>query len=104
MNFSLGSVVIDNFNLTRFPLVPDEADPPLPVDADAVPTAAIAFERFETVGRRRPQIIQNFGAMELQQFAEGGALDVPGQPARSLAFPDLLRLLAAETMDHRDKV
>jgi hypothetical protein len=104
MNFNLGSVVIDNFDFTCFTFLPNEAKAPLSVDADAVLTGSIAFESFEMVGRRRPQVLQNFSTVDLKQFAEGDALDVSRQPTRSFAFPNLLRFVAAEAMDHRNKV
>lgn len=38
---------------------PDEAQAPLGMDADAVLAFAILFQRFETVARRHPQVIEN---------------------------------------------
>jgi hypothetical protein len=44
-------VVVDDLDLLRARLGPDEADPPLVVDADAVLTGTISLERFQPVAR-----------------------------------------------------
>jgi hypothetical protein len=46
------SVVIDDLHVERVAVPPDEAEPPLVVDADAVLASAIAAERFEPVAGR----------------------------------------------------
>jgi hypothetical protein len=45
-------VVVDNLNLVRVARVPAKADPPLPVDADAVLTRSITLQLFESIGWR----------------------------------------------------
>lgn len=98
--FGLGSMVINNFNGVRLAIFPGKANAPLVVNADAVLPRPAAFQGFQAIGGRHSHIIQGFSAMELQQFAQRSALDVRGQPARSLAFPNLFRLFATETLNH----
>jgi hypothetical protein len=52
---------LDTFGIA---VVPDEANPPLIVDPDTVLTFAIALQRFKTIGRRYPEIIQGSGIVE----------------------------------------
>ena len=102
--FQLGSMVINNFNGVRLAFFPGKADAPLIVNAYAVLPCPIAFQGFQAIAGRHPHIIQGFSAMKLQQLAERSALDVRGQPARSLAFPNLFRLFIAETLNHFSKL
>jgi hypothetical protein len=51
-------MVIDNFNVVRIAITPDEAQPPLVIDADAVLSGAVAGQRLQVVGRRLPEILQ----------------------------------------------
>jgi hypothetical protein len=51
-------MVIHDFHLLRVATEPDEANPPLVVDAHAVLTGTAAFESLQSVTRRRKQIAQ----------------------------------------------
>ena len=93
-------MVIDDFGRVRVPVLPDEADAPLVIDADAVPARQVALEGFEAVARRHPQVIQDRRRRKLRELAKGDALDVGGQPPRAFALPNLLRLRAAEVLNH----
>jgi len=42
-------MIIHNFNLLRISIVPDETNPPLIIDPDAVLTGAGSFERFQAI-------------------------------------------------------
>jgi hypothetical protein len=45
-------VVVDDFRVERFAVLPHKAHAPLLIDADAVLTFAIALERLELITRR----------------------------------------------------
>lgn len=85
-------MIIHDFNLAGVALTPQKADPPLFIDANAVPAFAVAFERFQVVARRHGQLLQLGGRVQEQQFASGAALKVrreaPGQfgPEDPLGF------------------
>jgi hypothetical protein len=49
-------VIVDNFNVERTKVRPTEADPVLIVDPNRMLASAVAFEGFETVAGRDPQI------------------------------------------------
>jgi hypothetical protein len=50
--FTPPSVIIDNFNSVRIPVVPDKADTILPVDANAVLAGAVSLEFFQVIAAR----------------------------------------------------
>jgi len=56
-------VVIDNLNIGRAAIGPDEADAELIVDANAVLTHPVTFERLQPITRRRAQKIQCLGGI-----------------------------------------
>jgi hypothetical protein len=47
-------VVVDDLNLERVAIAPDETNAPLVIDPDAVLTSAIAGQCFQAVVRRCP--------------------------------------------------
>jgi hypothetical protein len=53
------SVMVDDFDHGGGVVAPDEADPPLVVDPNAVLASAIVPQRFQPVRRRYAQIIQS---------------------------------------------
>jgi hypothetical protein len=56
-------VIIDNLNIGGAGVGPDEADAELIVDANAVLTHPVAFERLLPITRRRAQKIQCLGGI-----------------------------------------
>ena len=57
------SVVIDNLNIGGAAVGPYEADAALIVDANAVLTHPVTFERLQPITRRRAQKIQCLGGI-----------------------------------------
>jgi hypothetical protein len=94
-------MVIDDLDLAGMPGLPDEANAPLVVDADAVLSGSITLEGFKPIAGGHPQIIEGFRGRELGEFPEGDPLDVGGKPPRPRPSPDFLRLLASEILNHR---
>ena len=56
-------------------LSPNETDPPLIVDADAVLSSPVAPELLKAVARRDPQVLGIGCGMDNLKLAEHGALD-----------------------------
>src|SRR6202008_2419727 len=54
-------VVVDDFDTVGTSCCPDEADAPLPIDADAVLTCAVTFQGLQLVIRRYGEILQHLG-------------------------------------------
>jgi len=92
------SVIVDDLYVFGPICRPNEADSPLPGDADAVLSFPIILERFESVAWRYLQIIKNRRPVQLCKFAEGGSFYV--HPAlHALTFEKGLRLSALEVLD-----
>src|SRR3990172_5602435 len=70
------SVIVHDLHLLRPGVGPDEAQPPLVVDADAVLPGAIALQRFEPICRRCAQIPQLRGVIEHLELASSHTLDI----------------------------
>ena len=98
------SVVIHDLHVESIAAVPDETDPPLVVDANAVLTGPIPAQRFQAVGRWDPQVVQSLCVVDHAQLTPGHWLDVLGQTPRALAPPDLLGLLAPAALDHEPTI
>jgi hypothetical protein len=50
------SMVVDDVNLKGIPISPNKANPPLIVDANTVLAPSGAFQRFQSISRRRLQV------------------------------------------------
>jgi hypothetical protein len=93
------SVVVHDFDVNRTDAGPDKADAPLVIDADAVLTLPIAFQRFKAVARRSLQEIQRLSCFQLGKFALCGWRERL-ESLRALAFVQRLGVFALERLDH----
>jgi hypothetical protein len=95
------SVIVDDGDLVSVLVDPAKADAPLSVDPDAVLAAAVSFQEFQLVSRRKAHDFEAVGGVELQEFAAGGALDIGRETAQGRAMKNLLRFGIGEGFDHR---
>ena len=65
-------MVIDDFDLVRVSVAPDEAQSPLVIDPDAVLPGPVTLQGFQTVTRWLPQILKDMGSREHVELAQGG--------------------------------
>ncbi len=79
-------MIINDFNFMRAVWLPLEADAPLIVDTDGMLSFAVALEHFQSVSGWDAQLNQLRDGVELDQLAQGRALDVRREGA------DLLQL------------
>lgn len=93
-------MVVDDLDVLRTGVGPDEADPPLVVDADAVLPRSVTTQPFQPVAWKRPQVIERLGGIQPSESLERGSLNVGTQTADALAIPQTLRILVAERADH----
>ena len=70
-------MVINYFNIKRISVLPAKANAPLIVDSNAPLAAPVALERFEAVLGRNAQIIETACDIQLQQFTQRNAFNVP---------------------------
>src|SRR5699024_2005302 len=94
------SVVVDEFDIVRTSLSPNEADPPLRVHPDAVLPASIASQLLETVAGRDPKILDVLGRMDQLELPQGRTLQRSVDAFDVLLMPDAFGVLAAERPDH----
>ena len=69
-------MVINDFDLVRIPVFPDETDAPLVVNANTMLSGPLPFQAFKPVARRHPQILKTFRTVKTKQFAQRGSLNV----------------------------
>lgn len=89
-------MVIDKLNVVRAIRFPHEADVPLVVHPDAVLAFTIALERFQTIARGRPQVLNVPRGVEHTLFTSHGRLEIVRESPNRLAAQDGLRRRALE--------
>jgi hypothetical protein len=92
-------VVVRDLDLVRVAVSPDEADPKLVIDSNAMLPQAVSLESFQSIAGER-QISQALGLAQLVQLAPGGPLDGL-KTLRELIVEDALSFRVAERPDHR---
>src|SRR6185436_10586547 len=101
-------MIIHDFNIVRLVLGPDEADPVLVVDPDAVLALAVAGESLQAITGRGPEIIKALGGIELVELAKGHGPEALGATAAGFfgvaAIENILCALVLERADHDDMV
>ena len=70
------SVAVNDLNVTWAFIGPDEAQPPLLIDPDAVLALAVILERLKTIARRNLQVVKNRRPVKLRKFAQRRALEI----------------------------
>jgi hypothetical protein len=79
--------------------LPNEADAVLVIDSDAMLPNAFAFQRFQPIARRGPQVTQADGRRNLIKLATGNDVNsVP--PLFGTCFKELFRISVFEALDH----
>lgn len=63
-------VVVDDFYPICMTFVPNETQPPLIIDPDAVLVLPIAFQTLQSISRQRAESVKTFGSVEYVEFAK----------------------------------
>src|SRR5262245_29561100 len=95
------SMIVDDLDFVRIVLAPDEANPPLLIDADRILTFPVSFESFQPIGWRHTQVFEPLRVVEKTQLSKRRVLNVRRQLATAMAGPNDRRLVAAKADDHR---
>ena len=97
-------MVVDNLNILRAGIRPNEADPELSVDSDAVLTPSISRKPLKSVSRGNAEIVQPLGRVELVELP---ACDRPDRLRAGFAccpriptIKDIFRSGVGERLDH----
>ena len=85
-------MIVDDFHAFGPSVAPDEADPPLVVDANAVLTGAASFQKFEPVDGWSCQIHELFRLVDLAQLPLRHSLDVRTEPTSKPTFEQRCRV------------
>lgn len=57
-------MIVNDLDLMRIARIPDEADPPLIVDPDAVLPSSISLQFLQPIPERNPKILERNGGIE----------------------------------------
>src|SRR4051794_3542179 len=98
---SSSSVVIDDRHVVRVPVAPDETDPPLVVDADAVLAAPIATEFFQAIPGRDAQVVECFSRVARDELTEHRPAHLRWVATHGLAGKEAFGVTIAEALDPR---
>ena len=93
-------MVIDDLDVVRIGILPSEADPPLIVDADAVPADAIAFQFLKAVPRRHAEVVERLGGIDGDQLPQHDPPELRWIPPHRLAAEQARGILIAKALDH----
>lgn len=93
-------MVVNDFDFVGIAVPPEEADAPLVIDPDAVPTFAVAFQGFQAIRGRNTKIFQDRRGIEHAELAARHLLDIGRQLPGNHSAPDLLRLFVGKAPDH----
>src|SRR5437762_13703735 len=94
-------MVVHDLHAVGVAVLPDEADAPLVVDADAVLPRPVALQRLEPVAGRHSQRIEPSRGVKLRQLAPRHGMQCGCQPAHVLAGEHAGGILVREGLDHR---
>jgi len=97
-------MVVYNLDVRRALCRPNEAHPKLVVDPDRVLPLAIAGQCLKTVARRRSQIAEVAGGVEVAQFPTRHLNKVGRKAFGTLAIEDGLSSLVPEVSNHMRRV
>jgi hypothetical protein len=93
-------MVVDNFDIMGFVILPDKADAPLIVNPDTHPVLATAFKGFQTITGRIFQIVCGLRRIKLAQLPQGPILNIAGKSFYLQAVPDFFCIFAGKRPDH----
>jgi hypothetical protein len=78
-------VVVHDLDVLRFAVLPHETDPILVIDPDAVLPPPITAEGLEVVTRKRAQVVESLGRVQLRQLALSDPGNAP-EPTRRVPW------------------
>jgi hypothetical protein len=98
---ALSSVVIGDFDIVGVAIAPNEAKPPLVVDADAVLSAPIILQRLQMVAFGQPQIGKALCLVQLGQPSLSTPKEIRRKSLRAEALEDRGGSAILKRLDHR---
>jgi len=92
-------MIINDFNILGTCACPTKAEPELVIDPNAVLTDPVAFQYFESVARRNPQVIEAGRNLKLPQLPQRDSFK-RDESANALSRCQFRRFTAFERPDH----
>jgi hypothetical protein len=92
-------MVVHHVYLLRLAVLPDETDPILVVDPDAVLPLSISGKSLETIAGKCPEVVQALGGVQLGQLPLRDLGNGP-KPSRRVPLEQGLGVTAPERADH----
>jgi len=96
-------VIVDNLDIKCVAVRPAKANPPLVVDAYAVLPFPVAFQRFEPIPGRNPEMIQRTCLIEIKKLAPRWPLNDP-EPGYESVLKQCLDVRRSKGLDHTERV
>jgi len=96
----LSSVVVSDLDMEGVPVPPNEADPPLVVESDAVLPLPVALQCFQAVAWRNTEGLKGDDGVEEQEFSASGTLDLWRQSLCPTTLEEVFGLGVSEGVDH----
>lgn len=97
-------MIVRDLDLKGIVCAPNEAYPPLVIDADRMLPGAIPFQPFQTIPRRGTQILECAGVVQHPEFPQRRALDLLRELLREKTLIDSLGFLVLEGLDHNESI
>jgi hypothetical protein len=83
-------MVVDDFDMRRSSLIPDETNSPLIVDPDRVLPLPVGFQRFKPIARWNTKVREHPGLIQKTKLPQHNVLNVRRQFPAPPAGPDQL--------------
>ena len=93
-------MIVNDFHVMGISLAPDETNAPLVVDANAVPSGAIALEHLQPIAWRHAQIEKLNGGIQHVEFSLGRTLNIGAESLDPLAMKQRFRQIVSEACNH----
>jgi hypothetical protein len=93
-------MVVGDFDVVGVAIAPDEAKPPLVIDADAVLSAPIILQRLQMVALGQPQIGKALGLVQLGQPLLSTPKEIRRESLRAEALEDSSGSAISKCLDH----
>jgi hypothetical protein len=87
VGLGISLVVVDDFDICRTSLRPDETDPPLLVGPDGMLTDPVVLQCLESIVGRHGKVPKYFGVVQHSKLAQRRDLNVLGQGPAELTEP-----------------
>src|SRR5882757_8133642 len=93
-------VVVDDFDMRRSSLIPDETYPPLIVDPDRMLPLPVRLQGFKSIARWNAEIAEYPSLIQKTNFSECSVLNICRQLSAPPTGPDHLGFRIGEVLDH----